>query len=261
MATDLGDRLGDLASHTPPGSPPADLWQRGVRRGRLARAGAAGMVVALVALLGLGGWSWRLDHTRVEPVAPQEAPHLPDRFYTPSPWLPAFDGPPGPLVAVMTSARKSLLHTGVGLVGVTAATGQYGFLDLPDATVNPGLSDGWVSIAPDGGHVAYWTRNRATGAANGVGSAASRSTIPARGRHRSIRSAASTGWPPRRWCGRTRTRWSSRTDAGLQEGTAACRPARRRPFAGTWEPPTRSRCGYRRRRGGTASSPHAAGVW
>jgi hypothetical protein len=129
MATDLRDRLGDLASHAPPGSPPADLWQRGVRRRRLARAGMAAMVVALVALLGVGGWSWR-DHARVEPVAPQGAPHLPDRFYDPSPWLPSFDDPPGPLVAVGMARRKSLLHSWTDLYGVTASGGRYGFLGV-----------------------------------------------------------------------------------------------------------------------------------
>jgi RNA polymerase sigma-70 factor (sigma-E family) len=39
MASDLRERLADLASHTSPGSPPEDLWNRGVRRHRATWAG------------------------------------------------------------------------------------------------------------------------------------------------------------------------------------------------------------------------------
>src|SRR4051812_47835292 len=98
MATELHDRLTDLAGLTPVASPPVDLWRRGVRRRRAAVAGRVAMAVLLVALVGLGGWTWHA----ARPVVPADShgsPHLPDHFYTPSPWLPSFDGPPGQLVA------------------------------------------------------------------------------------------------------------------------------------------------------------------
>src|SRR5262245_60099843 len=132
MATDLRERLTDLAAHTPPGAPPADLWQRGVRRRRLAQVGSAAMVAVLVLLLGAGGLAWHTDRSRIEPVAPHGAPQLPDRFYEPSPWLGTFDDPPGPLVAVGVAPRSSLFHTREDVYGVTATGSRYGFLDLPD---------------------------------------------------------------------------------------------------------------------------------
>jgi len=168
MATDLRDRLGDLAAHAPPGSPPADLWRRGVRRRRLARAGAAGMVVALVALLGVGGWSWRLDHTRVEPVAPQGSPTLPNQFFTPSPWLGAFDGAPGPLITVIPAEQKAMLDSRQGLVGVTAVGNIYGFLDLPDDAVLDGNLTSAFALSPDGRRLAFWLSGPPRGSANTV---------------------------------------------------------------------------------------------
>lgn len=47
-----------------------------------------------------------------------------------------------------------------GIVGVSAETGEYRFLDLPDRG-----DRGW-SLAPDGRHVAYWTTGQPSGTPN-----------------------------------------------------------------------------------------------
>jgi len=166
MRTDLRDRLADLAQHTPSGSPPPDLWRRGVRRHRVVQTGRVIVAAVLVALVGLGGWSWHSSRP-VQPADTHGSPHLPDRLYDPSPWLASFNGPPGQLVALLPADRKSLFQTTAGLVGVTASTGQYGFLDLPsDAVTATPLDVSPPSLSPDGRHVAFWTTGSPSGTAN-----------------------------------------------------------------------------------------------
>jgi hypothetical protein len=167
MATNLRDRLTDLAGHTPPGAPPPDLWTRGVRRRRLAQAGTTALVAVLILLVGVGGWTVHRTQRGIEPVDTRGTAHLPDRFFAPSPWLHAFDGPPGRLVAVGVAERKSLLHSTTSAYGVTASGGEYGFLDLSGladrvdyaSAVPPALS-------PDGRYVAYWVTGTPSGSAN-----------------------------------------------------------------------------------------------
>jgi hypothetical protein len=166
MAADLRDRLTDLAGHTPPGAPPRDLWTRGVRRRRVGHAGTALLVAVLVLLVGVGGWAWHSARP-TPPADTQGSPHLPDRLYQPSPWLPAFDGPPGQLVALLPAERKTLLHTSPGLVGVTADSGDYGFLELPsNAVTDAERVDAPPALSPDGRHVAFWTTGTPSGTPN-----------------------------------------------------------------------------------------------
>ena len=72
MAADLRDRLTDLAGHTQPGAPSADLWTRGVRRRRAGRAGTALLLAVLVLLVGAGGWTWHAARP-VQPAGPHGA--------------------------------------------------------------------------------------------------------------------------------------------------------------------------------------------
>lgn len=166
MSSDLRDRLADLATHTPSTVPPTDLWDRGVRRRRARRAGSAAVVAVLALLLGLGGWTVHAQR-HVQPSNTRGAPHMPDRFYEPSPWLSSFAAGPGPLVAIGSGDHKSLLHTRRDVYGVTASDGQYGFLDLPHladrgdyaSAVPPALS-------PDGRYVGFWMTGAPSGSAN-----------------------------------------------------------------------------------------------
>lgn len=90
------------------------------------------------------------------PVAETETKtYVPARIHTPSPYLPGTDeqGPPGVLIATIQTERKGWADRGFGLVGVSATTGDYRFLDLPDAHPDH-LHD--AALSPDGRHVAYW---------------------------------------------------------------------------------------------------------
>lgn len=153
MTTSLHDRLAALADDAPPGGPVPELWDRARRFHRRRRAGTIAIVV--VVLLGLGALG-ALDRTRSRP-APAPAggtPALPQKIWTPSRWLPGTDdeGPLGQLAAVQSAARGSWTGTEDAVAGVSAVTGEYRFLDLPDAVL-PGNQ---VALAPDGRHVAYW---------------------------------------------------------------------------------------------------------
>jgi hypothetical protein len=167
MAADLRDRLTDLAGLTPTGAPPPDLWARGVRRRRAGQAGTAALVAAVVLIVGLGSWTIRSGEHRIQPADTRGTAHLPDRIYQPSPWLPTFEGPPGQLVALLPAEHKTILHTTQGLVGVTADSGTYGFLDLPaNAVADADRVDAPPALSPDGRHVAFWTTGTPSGTPN-----------------------------------------------------------------------------------------------
>jgi hypothetical protein len=167
MSSDLRDRLEDLATGIRPASPPTDLWDRGVRRRRAERATTGILIGAVVLLLGLGGWTLRADHD-VQPADTHGSPQLPDRFYEPSPWLGAFDGPPGQLVAIDVAQRKTLLHTRQAVFGVTATSGRYGFVDLPSyAVTDSALGETRApALSPDGQQIAFWTTGIPSGSPN-----------------------------------------------------------------------------------------------
>ena len=165
MSSDLRDRLADLAEQTAPAASPTDLWDRGVRRRRLAHAGSAALVAVLVLLLGAGGLAWNSER-RVEPAAPHGRATLPDRFYAPSPWLKTFDGAPGPLVAIIPAEHSSLLRSHEGVVGVTAEGNTYGFLDLPSSAIARSDMTGGLALSPGGTRVAFWVTGSTSGAPN-----------------------------------------------------------------------------------------------
>ena len=158
----LHERLGDLAGSAPVPPPDPDLWDRARRYHRRRRVGtaavAAACVLAVVALVGLDSWQ---RNPSVEPAAPGTDPALPARFWEPSPWLPGNDGEPtGPLAALMETQRNSFLSSGDGVVGVSATTGEYRFLDLPDDAHEVGAGH---ALSPDGTKVAYWLTGETSG--------------------------------------------------------------------------------------------------
>ena len=160
----LHDRLADLAEEAPAAGPPQHapgLWERGLRYRRVRRTGTLivlGSTVLVLALL--GGITWQ---RAAPPVQPAGGPvGLPDRVWDPSPWLPTTDRP-GRLVAIDTAAQGSWTGKHTAAVGISATTGEYAFLDLPDAKLD--TFDG-PRLSPDGRHIAYWLTGRTTGTPN-----------------------------------------------------------------------------------------------
>lgn len=162
----LSERLHDLADLADASSEhpaPHDTWVRGVRFRRRRRIGTA--VIALVAVLALAGitsLSLVRSHDPVQPAGSNTQLGIPDRLYEPSPWLPGTDdeGPLGPLAVLIPAERKSWSGSVGGVVGVSATTGEYRFLDLPD-DAHQGSA-----LSPDGRHVVYWTAGPIAGDAH-----------------------------------------------------------------------------------------------
>jgi hypothetical protein len=164
MTQDLHDRLADLAESAPSATSYAELWERGRSYGRRRTAARLGTLCCLVLLCAAATLTWPVVAPRdVSPATGGQA-HLPDRFFAPSPWLDGTDdaGPIGPLIALLQSPRKSWSITSPlsatptnGVVGVSATTGDYRFLDLPDRTTQ-GEASTELALSPDGRHVAYW---------------------------------------------------------------------------------------------------------
>jgi hypothetical protein len=155
--SDLGTALRELAERQP--SVAADdagvLWARGRRRIRRRRAIGAAVAAVVLAAVGLGTVLVP-DPVVVMPAGPVHAPGYPDQVYRPSRWLASTDdkGPLGQL-AVIAPAQ----HGGdIAMFGVSATTGEYRFLDLPDW-----VRGSKVALAPDGRHVAYWMTGHTTG--------------------------------------------------------------------------------------------------
>jgi hypothetical protein len=161
METDLRERLTDLAERTPHAVPPPDLWDRGVRRHRRARATSALVVAAVVLAVSFAGWTVRDRAHGVPPADSSGAAQLPQTFYLPSSWMHAFDGPPGRLIAVSGAWRSSLFGRRLSLFGVTASSTRYGFLDIPGAA-DSGKS-AFLPLSPDGLHLAMWLGSESIG--------------------------------------------------------------------------------------------------
>lgn len=157
----LTNLLEELAREAPSGGDaPGQLWRRGRRMARTQRLGTitiAAVACLLLIALGTATWQQRPD---VEPATDTGAGnYLPSRFHEPSPHLPGTDsvGPLGPLIATFDTPREGWFGSTDGVVGVSAETGAYAFLDLPHAAI-PYLGES--RLAPDGRHVAYWTTGK-----------------------------------------------------------------------------------------------------
>ncbi|MFN8195127.1 MAG: hypothetical protein U0R80_12685 [Nocardioidaceae bacterium] len=149
---DLRERLVDLTDDLADVRPPIGLWDQEVRRRRRARRDT--VVVTLVALLAIAGLmvgDWHAAR-QPAPVSPTRRAVLPDAFFSPSKWLSDTHegGLLGPLVAATSLDRGGFWGDHPDIAGVSASTGRYAFLDLPDYA-----NQGWA-LAPDGRHLAYW---------------------------------------------------------------------------------------------------------
>lgn len=163
----LEDRLDDLAGDAPyDGVPPADLWDRGVRRARARRAGALASVVAVVALV---AGATTLGRTGPPEPLPAEVPferlHLPATVNTPGTWSDE-EGPAGPLAALGIALRtrpQGLLdeRQSVAIFGVSAVDGQARWVDPPGVDVDAESLVGWYALSPDGRWLG-WSRHGTT---------------------------------------------------------------------------------------------------
>ena len=144
----LYERLSDLAEDAPDSPTPEGIWLEGRRRARSRRAGTAVVVAAaLVLLSAVGGLALHRSSGPEYAATPGAAPALPTRIYHPSPWLSGTgDTPPGQLSMLIPGKRGGWPHYHWGMVGVSAATGAYHYLDIPGCFAVDGL-------APDGRHV------------------------------------------------------------------------------------------------------------
>ncbi|MBB6626197.1 hypothetical protein H5V45_02575 [Nocardioides sp. KIGAM211] len=162
----LHERLAALADEAPSALPETGLWERGRRYGRVRRAGTVAIaLVAVLVLVGIAGVTWQQGRVP-DPAPAGPAPGLPDRIWSPSPWLDGTEegGPLGQLAALLPAARGEMVGSHLALVGISAETGDYRFLDLPDAAYQLGITD--AALSPDGRHVAYWLTGTPSGAAN-----------------------------------------------------------------------------------------------
>ncbi|MBS41779.1 MAG: hypothetical protein CMH83_01135 [Nocardioides sp.] len=164
--TSLHDRLADLAEDAPTPATDPGLWDVARRYHRRRRAGAAVLAAAVVvALLGAAGAVWPSATGSLQPAAPATPSALPSRVVDPSPWLPT-SAAPGPLALVMQAEQRSWTGSDWGsLVGVSATTGAYTFLDLPGraSDVASGIT-AQVALSPSGRWLAYWTADGDTSA-------------------------------------------------------------------------------------------------
>ncbi|MEP6666317.1 MAG: hypothetical protein ABJA81_07720 [Nocardioidaceae bacterium] len=160
MTDQLREALRDLADEARVMSPPDDAWTKGRRSRRRWQLTAVGFATAVAALGGSVVWG-----TMAPPSGPDVATppsydaadlHIPDGIWKPSPWLSGTedDGPLGPLAVIGTvnDRHTSWLHSERAVYGVSALTGEYRYLDLPDAELDPRAT---VALSPDGTQIAY----------------------------------------------------------------------------------------------------------
>jgi hypothetical protein len=164
MSDRLREAMRDLAEEAKPVRPSDDTWRRG-RRSRALRMAGAALATVLVATGGVLTWTEVGSSTSPQPASTTYDPNalaIPDRLSAPSPWTPGTDdaGPLGPLAVIASSPRQtSWFHTADAEFGVSAVTGEYRFLDLPDEARDTGFEP---VLSPDGLRVAYFVSGRPT---------------------------------------------------------------------------------------------------
>jgi hypothetical protein len=161
MSSDLHEQLADLAGRAPTPAPggAGALWAAGKRRQRRRTTAGALAAAALIAGVGSLGLALPGDGMTAAPssVAPTGTSRLPDHLYAPSQWLEgtAEDGPIGPLAVVIGGQFRHDTDA-PGLVGVSAVTGEYRFLDLPGRHSTDLAEVSEIAVSADGRRVAYW---------------------------------------------------------------------------------------------------------
>jgi hypothetical protein len=159
--TEVAAQLERLAEQAPRRlDDPELLWSRGRRRHRARLAGTAACL-ALFAVLGAVAIPPALQRTQGTVAAsPSSGLVLPDLVRQPGEYEPAFPEAPGPLVAVGVGTRGGWWSSRNAWWGVSAATGECRFLELPDAVVETSAQ---AALSADGRRLAYWFTGDTTG--------------------------------------------------------------------------------------------------
>lgn len=158
---DVVDRLERLASRAPRASADPDvLWRRG-RWGQRRRAAYALAGVAAAGVLASVLTPAVLERTDRPVAAVSSEMVLPDVLQAPGAWEPAFSVTPLRLSAVGVGQRSSLWSSSATLWGVSAATGEARWLELPDSVPSAGAS---AQVSADGRRLAYWVTGKTSGA-------------------------------------------------------------------------------------------------
>jgi hypothetical protein len=164
---DLGAALRELVDGQQPvgGYDAGELWRQGRRRVRRHRAIGAGIVAAVALAIGVTG-ALVPQPTVVMPAGQPHRDAVPRSIYVPSKWLAGTDdrGPLGRLAALGGAPRAGQKNGSPGIFGISARTGEYRFLDLPDRADRTD-----VKLSPDGRHVAYWLTGKTAGTPYSVG--------------------------------------------------------------------------------------------
>lgn len=154
---DLGVALRQLAGQvTAPGvGEPERLWQQGrarVRRRRVAGAVVAALVLGLMS--GIGTYV-AVPTSAVVPAGKTHVPAVPKNIWPAPDWIPSTKDV-GPLGTVAAMAPHGT-YPHEGRFVVSATTGEYRLLDLPDYLDFD--SEVQMQLAPDGNHIGYFYRD------------------------------------------------------------------------------------------------------
>lgn len=112
-------------------------------------------------MLTLGSWGWNRASAPAPATQPSGAVSIPDRLYPVPRWLPVGDLS-APAIAV-TLADRGTWWGGdeLQLAAISAATGEYHFVDLPDMDDSEEYA-----LSPNGRFLAYWSTGTPSGDPN-----------------------------------------------------------------------------------------------
>lgn len=157
---ELGTVLRSMAAdvQAPHSADPAALWRHGRQRVRRRLAAVAAIVAVLAVVVGAGTFM-AVPVVEVTPAGSPYGAAIPKNVWLAKDWYPGTkDDPPGQVAVVGGITRDGRN----GLFVVSARTGAYRLLDLPDFADRAGDAS-MAALSPDGKHIAYWLTGESSG--------------------------------------------------------------------------------------------------